>query len=417
VKILFINPNQYKHPPVPPLALEYLAGALDTTDHEAEVIDLCFEPDPFNALENKIRDFRPEIVGITIRQVDTALYPDNHFFLDEIKHYVSFCKQRELSVILGGSGFSIMPQRILSYTGADYGIAGAGEDALVYVLDTLVSGIHIPPVINGNTFHQKPYWPYKRKMVLDYRAYLENDGLIGFRTKTGCPGHCFFCVEGHTNVYYHHPNTIGVELKRLKERGFNRFHLCDSEFNIDLNHCINTCNAILRKSGKINWTAYMKPEPFTGELFELLSKTGLKIITLSLNTLDDLPSTFKQLKTFCQLAHNAGINIMVDLSVGAPYEDISTTGEMIDFLDEQPVKSVGVNAYYRVYPGTVLHQHLISTPDLQQYLVGESEHHDFLYPVFFNYIDKERIANLIKGKPTFRIEGFEKKVNYQRTES
>ncbi len=69
----------------------------------------------------------------------------------------------------------------------------------------------------------------------------------------------------------------------------------------------------------------MKPKPVSDELFELMKTTGLSTITLSLNTLDDTPSTFEHIKSVIRIAQNKGISILVDLSVRAPYEDISLT--------------------------------------------------------------------------------------------
>ena len=41
------------------------------------------------------------------------------------------------SMIVGGPGFSIMPEAILDYIGADYGVVGEGEQVLVKLLDGL----------------------------------------------------------------------------------------------------------------------------------------------------------------------------------------------------------------------------------------------------------------------------------------
>ena len=126
MKILLIYPNRYHNPPVMPLGLEYLSGAVTAAGHHADVLDLCFSDRPEEELRRALQVLKPDITGISIRQVDTALYRGNQFFLPEIRDYVRVCKEYGSPVVLGGSGFSIMPDKILEFTGAQYGIICSG---------------------------------------------------------------------------------------------------------------------------------------------------------------------------------------------------------------------------------------------------------------------------------------------------
>ena len=110
MKILLINPNRYRTPPVPPLGLEYLENALRETHHECRILDLCFSDDPLLALEEGINSFNPDIAGVTVRNIDTVLFHNNAFFLDDIKILVDHLKKRSIPVILGGSGYSFIPE-------------------------------------------------------------------------------------------------------------------------------------------------------------------------------------------------------------------------------------------------------------------------------------------------------------------
>ena len=113
MKILLVNPNRYDAPPVPPLGLEYLYGTLTDTRHKPVLLDLCFAANPSETLKNTISEVQPDIIGVTIRQIDSALYYTNVFFLDEIKTYIDVCKSFNIPIVLGGSGFSVMPREIL----------------------------------------------------------------------------------------------------------------------------------------------------------------------------------------------------------------------------------------------------------------------------------------------------------------
>ena len=414
MKVLLINANRYNFPPVIPAGLEYLYGHIQKSNHEAFVLDLCFSSDPLQELENKINEIKPDIAGISIRHIDTVLYQNNEFFIYEVKEYVEICKKMNLKVILGGAGYSIMPAEILDFTGADYGVCGPGELALVRLLDDIEKGRSIPQISNGFSFFTGNKYEFVRSKVIDYSDYIDNDGIVGFRTQTGCTDNCFFCTEGKTQIIYNTPESVGQEISELKQNGYSHFHLCDSEFNLNTDHCINVCKAIIECAGPVNWTLYMKPEPFSADMFRWLKKSGATLITLSIDTKTSGAKSFKRLSEFFRLSVKEKIKIAIDLSIGYPYEEIQQTKKMIDYLSEQPVETVGINSYYRVYPGTPLFNIIIKDRSLEKYLINWNPNTNYLFPVFYNLFSVKQVRDLIGNNPKFRIEGFDKNTNYQR---
>jgi len=414
MRILLINANRYQYPPVIPAGIEYLCGHLQKSSHDVHVLDLCFYENPLKELVNKINKVKPDIVGISIRHIDTVLYQNNEFFIYEVKEYVEICKKKNLKVILGGVGYSIMPAEILNYTRADYGVYGPGELALAKLLDDMEKGKSVPALTDGFSFFNDSKYAFNRTRVIDYTEYINKDGIVGFRTQTGCTDNCFFCVEGRTKIIYSTPESVGKEISELKQSGYSHFHLCDSEFNLNLDHCINTCKAIVEYAGPVNWTLYMKPEPFSTELFSWLKISGATLITLSIDTKTSGAKSFKRLEEFFKLAANETIKIAIDLSIGHPYEEIRQTKEMIDFLSKQIVETIGVNSYYRVYPGTPLYNTIIRDNSLEKYLINWNPNTNYLLPVFYNLFSIKQVRKLIGDNPKFRIEGFDKKTNYQR---
>jgi radical SAM superfamily enzyme YgiQ (UPF0313 family) len=412
MRILLINPNQYRFPPVIPLALEYLAGALEQSGHEYRILDLCFSAEPERDLRKAILDHKPDLAGITVRQIDTVLYQNNEFFLDRIKDFVQVIHAQGLKVVLGGAGFSIMPQAALDYTGADWGIFGPGENALVVLMDQLGNGRAEPGVRNG--YQRTRHFGCLRKKVIDYTPYLNNQGIVGFRTSSGCTEGCFFCTEGGKKLIFHTPEATARELAELRALGHVDFHLCDSEFNQNIKHCLAVCRAVRRYAPGIRWSLYMKPEPFSAELFGLLRESGAQSITLSLDARFMRNRRLPGLKHFFALAAREGIKVAVDLSLGGPGESPVAAGKCIDFLDSVEAATVGINTYYRVYPGTPLYQAVMKNRNLQKKLIRPGRGSGFLQPVFFNRLSETVIAGLIAGKAKFRIEGSEMLTNYQR---
>jgi len=380
------------------------------------VLDLCFYDNPSEELVKALQSLRPDITGISIRQVDTALYRGNEFFLPEICDYVRLCKKFGTPVVLGGSGFSIMPEKILGYTGAQYGIYGPGEQALVALMDELQQGAvsNRVSIRNGYMALKANHRTTPRAHVVDPSRYLEHEGIFGFRTQYGCNETCFFCVEAGTPVLQRNPQAIGREIEQLVDRGAKQFHLCDAEFNISESHCIDVCRAIVDITGAIRWTLYMKPEPVSARLFHWLAASGATMITVSIDTLRYGPDNFARLEPFFFFARDNGIKVMVDLSVGYPDEPLSVTVRMLDFLDSLPVYSVGVNSYFRVYPGTLLYEQILAKPHLQDRVLPGLPKDDFLTPVFFCQISEQELRPLLAGRKKFRLEGFDMSTNYQR---
>ncbi|MFC1489636.1 B12-binding domain-containing radical SAM protein [Candidatus Latescibacterota bacterium] len=413
MKILLVNPNQYRTPPVPPLALEHLAGALIDSPHEYKIVDLCFSDDPASVIDAAIKDFNPHIAGFTIRNIDTCIYQNNVFFLDSIKDIVTHVKQSGIPVILGGAGFSFIPEGILDYLGADWGIKGPGENALRHFLD--MSESTFPPtgtVFEGWHFGINPDLKVKRGESIDYEKYVSNRSILGFATHFGCAERCSYCHEQSSQVMFRNPECVVDEISACADRGFDTFHLCDTEFNQNLGHCKQFLETLIRKGPKINWALYLKSSPYDSELFGLLKKSGADMITLSLPTCADW---IENAHGLCSTAKDNGLKIAVDLLLGFPGESIDDARSMIDSLRGLSADTIGLNSTIRLMPGLRVTDEIMETADYRKYLLGETENNPHLIrPVFYQHLSADMLREIVGDDPLFRIEGFERTSNYER---
>ena len=158
----------------------------------------------------------------------------------------------------------------------------------------------------------------------------------------------------------------------------------------------------------------MKPEPFSEDLFGWLEKSGARILTLSIHTQYCSIHSQKLIADFLKLANRFNIKVAIDLSTGFPFEEFNNACKMIDFLDKQPVETVGVNSFYRVYPDTPLYKMIKENTNLKKHLINSFADETYLRPAFFNWFDLSLLKQLTKGRKKFRIEGFERATNYQR---
>ena len=105
-KVLLINSNRFKHPwPVIPFGLCYIATSLETNgNHSVRFLDLCFSSDCEYDIKNSIRSFVPDIIGISIRNIDDTGGYRVHFLLEDVKNdVIDYCK-REFHgpIVIGG---------------------------------------------------------------------------------------------------------------------------------------------------------------------------------------------------------------------------------------------------------------------------------------------------------------------------
>ena len=82
------------------------------------------------AVEEAIRSFQPEVIGVSVRNIDDQSMEQGRFLLDQAKEVVRLCRGFSAApIVIGGAGYSIFPESALEYLGADMGIQGEGEAA------------------------------------------------------------------------------------------------------------------------------------------------------------------------------------------------------------------------------------------------------------------------------------------------
>ncbi len=413
MKVLLINPNRYKSPPVPPIGLEYIASSLSGKGHTVEITDLCFAEDWRQYIDRSVEDMKPDIAGVTVRNVDTVLYHTNEFFLDEIKEIVHYLQVKHgLRVLIGGAGVSANPAGVLEYLNADSAVQGPAEDTIHRALAETLNGGHIRKIYHGK-YSGRALCP-RRTFGIDYGRYCGSGAVIGFETHKGCSSSCVFCLEANSRVAFKPVQNVVEEIRSFVDIGHTHFHLCDSEFNESLDYSVEFCTALKKSGLDIRWAVYMKPAEFNKTLLRLLKDTGVYLITLSMDSWKKCDLYWTDYEKFIFGAKSLGIKTAVDFLTGFPYEtDIEIRG-YFDTLRRPLPDSVGVNTYIRLYKKLQITEIILKDAALRARLSGRTDDATFIQPVFFNRFDTQKLGELIAGDPLFRIEGPEKGVNYGR---
>src|SRR3979411_1300168 len=72
-RVLLVSTNRERQPyPVVPNGLACVASALDAAGHKVRFLDLCFARDPASAAREAARSFRPDISGVSVRNIDNS---------------------------------------------------------------------------------------------------------------------------------------------------------------------------------------------------------------------------------------------------------------------------------------------------------------------------------------------------------
>ena len=414
MSVLFLNPNRIS-PPVAPLAVDYLAEALETHAIPCRVLDLCLDAPPGESVSPSFlashasQDLKA--VLITVRNLDDAYYASRVSFLPETRALVRTVKETfQKPVIVGGSGFSVAPEAILAELGADLGVQGAAELDLIRLLQALERSeppAGLPGVLQRDDtgVPASPPSPptleedvYSARRFVRNRDYFLRGGAAGLETKRGCPEPCRYCVDPASKgrrVFTKPLATLLKEIRSLLDQGVNVFHLCDSEFNVPHEHAVAVCDAIRAEglADRIRWYTYAAPQGFREDLAHAMAGAGCAGINFGVDhcraeILEALGRrhTAQDLERAAEAYHRAGIPFLFDLLLGGPGETRETLREAVELCRHLRVPRVGVNVGIRVYPGTELaHQvkeqgPLADNPDLEGCLEGNP---DLLYPVFY----------------------------------
>ncbi len=375
---LLINANVVR-PPVSPVGLEYVGEALVEAGIPVEVLDLSFEVDWKASIRKQLAHQEPLFIGLSVRNTDDCSFATRKSFLPWISDVVAeIRKLSEAYIVLGGVGFSVMPEAVLEMTGADLGITGDGEETVVALARRINSNTQIFDLPNLVYRHQgkimsnkRSYTdllnlPIPRRRLFNNKKYEEFGAMVGIETKRGCVEKCIFCadpVAKGRQVRLRPPSNIVKEFNDLLSQDVSWFHLSDSEFNQSVNHAKETCKAIIEAgiAEQLKWYCYCSPYPFDSELARLMVRAGCRGINFGVDSLCDAQLarlgrnySLSEIQNLVKILKEEKINYIFDLLVGGPGETTETVRISIQKVGELDIPLVGIAIGVRLYPRTIL---------------------------------------------------------------
>jgi len=315
-------------------------------------------------------------------------------------------------VVLGGSGFTLMPKEILHFLGADGGIIGEGEEAFPLALtegadfspsrlkEFLPRGKKVllgPAVIQDLDSLPSPDWA-----SLELKNYFQKGGMGNLQTKRGCPFSCAYCtyplIEGR-NVRVRSPQRVADEAEALLGQGVQNAFLVDNIFNFPEGHARAVCRAFAERALPLQWSCYAHPGYFSRALAEDMKRAGCTGVEFGTDSgsprvLARLGKNFSpdDARQASRFAREAGLEVCHSLSLGGPGETEETLEETFRLMEEIAPTAVIAMIGLRIFPGTGL-----AYQALAEGLIDPGT--DFLEPLFYlSPAVRERVVEIARER-------------------
>jgi magnesium-protoporphyrin IX monomethyl ester (oxidative) cyclase len=335
---------------------------------------------PLEKIRNAIKDFNPNVVGISIPfSAQTSVS----------SKICKICKEIDsnILVVFGGPDVSVRYKLLLEETQCDFCVIGEGEKTFYEFIKKLNFGASLKDIkglaykTNG-LIQYKPRaflenldeLPFPAYNLIDVQAYLANKYLykdrselkhsISVITSRGCPFNCIFCsIKLHMGkrYRYHSPDYIIRHLRFLIESyGITNFHFEDDNISLNKTRFEQILDKIIEFKMGISWDAPngIRADTLDSNLLKKIKKSGGKHLMIAVESgnqhiLNDVIKKHTSL--------NCIINVIryckfLKISVGAFYV-IGFPGETVKNMEETINLALELFEKFDVFPCL-----LIATP-------------------------------------------------------
>ena len=396
-----------------PIGLAYVAAHLDPDRHTTKVLDLMFSEDYAADVKGAVAEFAPDLVGVSLRNLDNQSYLDTQWALPMTKDVIDLVRSvSPAAVVCGGPAFSILPRECFEYLSPDLGIAGDAGETFAQLADRLDGGYRGPGqvsdlpgvvyrqggevvVAEGQASSAFPKPPLLEQ--LDMARYERAGFGIGIVTKLGDFFYPTSDQDGDASSWrvIRPVEEVVQEAREMKDRfGLRKVFFIDNGFNIPLRHAKSLCRALIESDLDLHWNTCLAPIPSScdPDVVRLMSQAGCKLVIMTGASGHDDGNTSDGLDVLAQVCHTCeegSLHYTLSQYFGGPGETRETVEEKLDFLRSVRPAVASLRVGVRVLPGSPVAQAALE----EGLIAGEG---DLIRPVFY-------IADEVKDWITDRL--------------
>jgi radical SAM superfamily enzyme YgiQ (UPF0313 family) len=400
-----------------PVGLAYVAAHISETRHTLHVLDWMFAEDAPAQTLATVQRFQPEVIGLSIRNLDNQSYLNPLWHLPTIRDVMHQIRSvSPAPIVCGGPAFSVLPVACFEYLKPDLGLAGDAAESFAQLVDRLDRGepcTDLPGIVYGEKgrtvlrepqftahFHTPP-----RLDLLDLQRYDKAGFGIGVITKlapylyattehstgrqksatglstlratnSGRPTgkHVAIRSTGQEGWRIRPVEEVIEELRRLqRDFGISKVFFIDSGFNIPLVAAKELCQALLQSEIKLRWNSILRVAECDAELIDLMRRSGC---SLALINAANLPETVPQVTHLTKLCNQSGLPFTLSVGFGDPGDTRKSVQQKLALLrDTQPAFAI-LRVATRVLPNTP-----VAKTALEEGLIDAQN--DLIKPTFY----------------------------------
>lgn len=379
--VLIISTNRVSYPaPVMPAGACVVAEAAERAGHNVRLLDLMFSKDPLGAVRDALIGRNPDVVGLSVRNIDNNDMRSPAFYAAEVGSLVETLRiNTNATIVLGGAAVGVMPEELLRHTGAECAVPGDGEAVFPELLYNISEGDFRKTNgivwIEEGVFCKNPARPgfagylsvpdYRR--WVDIRTYLKNMSTVPLQAKLGCHFRCVYCtyrkIEGNSYRCFD-PESVVEAVSRLASHGLRDIEFVDNVFNSPYAHAMAVCEGLARAGhGARLQSIELNPSLLDGELLDAMERAGFVGVGITAESASDqvLSGLGKGFTTddvyrAAEVIRFHRLPCLWIFMLGGPGETRETLRETLIFAEThvRPEDAAFFNVGIRIYPGTEL---------------------------------------------------------------
>lgn len=399
----------------PPLAILALATYLKAhTHHEVCILDAQLDNLDYETLEAKVKEWAPEVVGITVFTVglvDCLRAVASARRCPSVKH-----------VVLGGPHINDFPKESVGLAGVDAVVKGEGQKPLELLLDAWEKGLTLrgipgvvahpdDPVPTEDVYFSNNLddYPPLDLDLIEYNRYYDVMGEGGIFTtmvtSRGCPYRCTFCNTPRHRYRVATPGRVCDEIEGFLAKGIKEIYFVDDTFNITNKRVHELCDEILRRGLKFTWTVRFRVKGVDRPLLEKMKAAGCHRIQFGveqgteeglLRLKKDVSSA--EIEHAFALCREVGVRTVAYFMIGTPTE--RSRQDVVDTINY----SIRLNPDFVMYniltpfPGTTIYDEGMrdGVLDIQPWLdFMRQPHEDFKAQVWDEHFTRDELRDML----------------------